>query len=220
MRSLSLPVVALLFVGCQFSASCGGKKLNMEKAREFVSSALEKEIKQKPTNVTCPDSVKIEKDKVFDCTVSFGSAVATVSIRQNDEEGNVTITTITGILIAEKLEKQISDAIGAKLNVHVTTNCGERVRVSKAGDTFTCQAKDAKGEGGTIAVNVKDSSGNVDWKLVGSDGAAPPATPPSEVPAPTPSEAPAPTPTEPAPTPTEPAPTPTEPAPTPTEPAP
>ncbi len=197
MRSLSIPAVALLFVGCQFSASCGGKKLNMEKAREFVGSTLEADAKQKPTNVNCPDSVKLEKDKMFDCTATFGSAVATVSINQNDDQGNVTIKAIRGILIAHKLETLISDEIGKKLNVHVTVNCGDRVRTSKAGDTFTCDAQDAKGVGGKIAVNVKDDTGNVDWKLVKPDAPPAPEAPPTAPADPTPmptTDTPAPTP--------------------------
>lgn len=188
MRSLSVPVVALLFVGCQFSASCGSKKLNMEKAKDYVGSTLETETKQKPTSVSCPDSVKIKKDAPFDCTVSFGSAVATVTLNQNDDEGTVSIKGVSGILIAEKLEKQIADEVGAKLNVHVTVNCGDRVRASKAGDTFTCEGKDAKGVGGTFAVNVNDTKGSVDWKLVKPEGAPTPETPP----APTPEAPPAP----------------------------
>jgi len=183
MRSLPFTAAALLFVGCQFSASCGGKKLDMKKAEEFVSTALEGDIKQKPTGVSCPASVKIAKDTTFDCQVTFGAAVANVTIQQNDDAGNVTIKGVTGILIAVKLEKQISDEIGKKLNVHVTANCGERVRVAKAGDTFTCDAQDAKGIGGKIAVTVKDDQGNVNWQLVNPDGSP---IPPPEAPAPTP----------------------------------
>jgi len=190
MRSLSLSAVLLVFVGCQFQASCGGKKLNMEKAVEFVSSTLEKDVGQKPSAVTCPDSVKIEAGTMFECTVAFGAPKAVVVMSQDDDKGNVTIKSITGILIASKLEKAISDDFGSKLNVHITTACGDRVRTATAGDKFTCDARDAKGNGGKVMVTVKDTAGNVNFELVRPEA-------PTE-PAPT---APAPAPTEPAPAP-------------------
>jgi len=185
MRSLSLSAVLLVFVGCQFQASCGGKKLNMEKAVEFVGSTLEKDVGQKPSAVTCPDSVKIAAGTMFECTVAFGAPKATVVISQDDDKGNVTIKSITGILIAAKLEKAISDDFGSKLNVHITTTCGDRVRTATAGDKFTCDARDAKGDGGKVMVTVKDTSGNVSFELVRPEAPTEPAPAPTE-PAPTP----------------------------------
>lgn len=177
MRRLSLPFLGLLFVGCQFSASCGNKNIDMEKGREFVSSALESQVGQKPTNVTCPDRVASKKDATFECTVSFGSATAKVSIVQTDDKGGVSITSVTGILLASKLEAQIAESLGQKLNAHVTVNCGERVRAAVAGDKFLCEAKDAKGASGKVAVSVEDTSGKVSFAIVPAEATPPPADP-------------------------------------------
>lgn len=161
---LSWTSILLVVVGCQFQASCGGKKLNMEKAKEFVTSTLEREVGQKP-ETTCPDSVEIEKGKTFECTARFGAAAASVVIEQNDDQGNVTIKSITGILIAQKLEELIADRIGKQLNVHVEAACGERVRPATPGSTFQCDAKDASGASAKINVKVKDVDGNVDFEV-------------------------------------------------------
>jgi hypothetical protein len=177
MRRLSLPFLGLLFVGCQFSASCGNKNIDIEKGREFVSSALESQVGQKPTSVTCPEKVAAKKDATFECTAAFGPATATVAIVQTDDKGGVSITSITGILIAARLEKQIADSLGQRLNAHVTVSCGERVRPAVAGDKFMCEAKDAKGASGKIAVDVADATGKVSWAAVPPEGAAPPADP-------------------------------------------
>jgi hypothetical protein len=157
-------VVLLVCVGCSFQASCGGKKLNMDKAKEFVTTALEREVGQKP-ETTCPESVKIEKGAKFSCTAKFGAATATVEILQNDDEGNVTISSITGIVVANKLEKEIADGIGKQANVHVDVACGDRVRPATAGLTFQCDVKDAKGTTGKVNVNVTDATGAAHWEI-------------------------------------------------------
>lgn len=181
MRSLSWPVVLLVFAGCQFEASCGskGKNLNLEKGREFVSTTLERELGQKPASVTCPGPVKIEKDKPFECTASYGPAIAKVHLVQTDDKGGVTIKDVTGVLIASKLEAQIADQLGKKHNVHLEVACGERVRKSVPGDKFTCDAKDAQGKTGKIAVVVEDDNGKVQFAVEQPTPAAPepPAAP-------------------------------------------
>ena len=157
--------ILLVVVGCQFQASCGGKKIDMAKAKEFVSSTLERELGQKPTETTCPRSVAVEKGKTFECTAKFGAAVATVTIDQNDDQGNVTIKSVTGILVSSKLETQIAEHFGKQMNAHIEVACGDRIRPAKPGDTFTCDAKDAAGATAKINVKVKDASGAVDFEL-------------------------------------------------------
>lgn len=190
-RSSVLPFALFVFAGCQFSASCGGKNLNTDKAKEFVSSTLETGVGQKPTDVTCPDKVPIEKGKSFECTASFGGPKATVAMEQHDDKGGVTITSITGVLVASKLEAQIAEHFGTKLNTKLTASCGDRVRAATVGDKFTCDATDANGGKGKIAVVVEDTAGKVHFALETPEGAAPPAPAP-EAPAPEAPAAPAP----------------------------
>jgi hypothetical protein len=175
MRSLSPITLLLVFVGCQFQASCGGKTLNMKNAREFISSTLERQVGEKPTDVTCPHKVAIETGKTFECTATFGKPVANVLIVQNDDKGNVTMQSITGILIASKLENAIAEDFGNKLNAKITAACGDRVRAATPGETFTCDVTDAKGASAKAEVLVKDTTGQVTFRLVTS--AAPPAPP-------------------------------------------
>lgn len=179
---LSVLLLLLLFVGCQFSASCGGRKLDMAKAREFVSSKLEANIGQKPTTVTCPVEVKVAKDGAFECTVAFGSATGKVTMTQDDDQGNVTIKSVTGLLIAASLEKQVAESLGKQLNAHIEVGCGDRVRTSVKGDKFMCDAKDAKGNTATVEVAVTDDNGKTSFRVMPSQGA--PATPPADPAAP------------------------------------
>lgn len=188
MRRLPLPFLPLVFVGCQFSASCGNKSINLENAREFISKTLEAESGQKPTSVTCPDKVEIKKDSSFECTASFGTLNAKVTLVQTDDKGGVEMTAVSGILVAAKLEKEIAAAVGQQLNASVTMSCGERVRAAVVGDKVLCDAKDAKGASGKIELTVEDVNGKVAWAAVPSAGAAAPTPGTPEV-APTPAPA-------------------------------
>lgn len=178
MRRLPLPFLLVLFVGCQFSASCGGKKLDMAKAREFISSKLEANIGQKPTSVTCPEDNKVAKGGTIECTVAFGLATGKVTMTQDDDQGNVTITSVTGLLIAAALEKQVADSLGKQLNAHIEVACGDRVRTSVKGDKFLCDAKDANGSTAKVEVEVTDDNGKTNFRVMPPPGA--PATPPAD----------------------------------------
>jgi hypothetical protein len=172
---LFTPLWLVVLAGCQFQASCGsGKTLRMDKAKEFVSSFLERETGQKPREIMCPESVKIAKGSSFACTASFaGPAVATLTIQQDDTEGNVTITSVTGILIIKKLEDQVAKSLGEKLNVHIKVDCEGDVYPSTPGYKFTCDAVDAQGASAKINVAIKDGAGNVTWDVAATQAPAP-----------------------------------------------
>lgn len=170
-----LKVSLFLLASCKFQASCGGNNLNMDKAKEFVATTFEKDVGVKPT-VTCPETVKMEAGTTFDCKATFGDVTSTVTIKQDDNAGNVTIVSNTGILVSAKLEATIADGLKDKLHGDFKVNCGPRVRTSTPNDQFTCDASEVGGEGrgGKIAVTVKDNQGNVSWS---AQDAPPPAPP-------------------------------------------
>lgn len=132
----------------------------------------------------CPESVKIEKDKTFECTAEFGTAKATVVMHQEDDKGNVKVVSVKGILISKKAEVAIADQLGQRFNAHFTVDCGTRVRPATPGDKFTCTAKDVAGKGGPVTVTVKDADGNVHFELGAPDAPAPAPAPAAPAPAP------------------------------------
>lgn len=175
MRIKLSPLLLVVCAGCSFQASCGGKSLNMDNAKKFVGSSLAREAGQEPTEVTCPDKVKMEKGKSFDCTAKFGGTTATVTMHQDDDQGNVTVIKITGILISKKAEEVIAKEVSSQVKAQVTVDCGDRVRTAKAGETFSCTATDPNGSKAQIDVIVKDDTGNVSWKLIPPTAPAAPA---------------------------------------------
>jgi hypothetical protein len=178
LSSFALCVLA----GCSFQASCGSKKLDMKKAKEFVASGLTQDVGEKPTNVICPDEVKAEKGKTFECTAEFGTVKATVVLNQDDDQGNVTVAAVKGLIVGKKAEAVLVEQLGKRFNAHFTVDCGARVRPATPGDTFTCTAKDEEGKGGPVTVTVKDVEGNVRFELGAPEAPAAepaPATPPA-----------------------------------------
>lgn len=138
----------------------------METANQFVASTLEKDTGQKP-EVACPASVKIEKGGTFECTAKFGPKVeAKVAIQQDDAQGNVTIKSISGILVSRRLEQEIAETAGKQTNTHLDVTCGDRVRAAVPDTTFQCDVKDASGQTAKVNVKVKDATGNVSWEIV------------------------------------------------------
>lgn len=174
-------VAMLLLVSCKFEASCGGNTLNMDKARDFVATTLEKDVGEKPT-VTCPASVKAETGATFDCTAAFGDVKSTITLKQNDDKGNVTIVSNTGLVVSAKMEQTIADGLKEQLHGDFKVNCGPRVHASTPNDHFTCDAAQVggTGRGGKIAVTVKDANGNVSWEA--QDAPPPPAAAPTPSP--------------------------------------
>lgn len=149
----------------------------MKKAKDFVSSGLAQDVGEKPTNVTCPESVKIEKGATFECTAELGSAKANVVLRQEDDKGYVKVVSVKGIIVGKKAEAAIAEQLGQRFNAHFTVDCGAPVRAATPGDKFTCAAKDAAGKGGPVTVTVKDADGNVHFELGAPDAPAPEPAP-------------------------------------------
>lgn len=160
------PLIVLLAFGCQFQASCGNKKIDPAKAQAFLERVLPTGVGEKPTAVKCPDDVKLEKDKTFECTATFGTHNATVVIKQTDDEGSVVVERINGVVVASQLEEAIAKDLGASKNVHVTAQCGARVQPLVAGNKIACTAKDAQQNAYNIEVLLKDAQGNYGWRIV------------------------------------------------------
>jgi hypothetical protein len=150
---------AVLVTACSFHST-----LNMGEAQTFVTSALEKATGQKPVT-TCPESVKLEQGGTFECTAKFGAVAARVVIVQDDDRGHVTIKSITGILVAAELEKQIADGIAKQRNVRPEVSCGDRIRAAVAGATFQCDVRDGE-HSAKVDVKVKNDAGDVSWEVV------------------------------------------------------
>ncbi len=159
-------VGVVLIGGCTFEASCGGKKLDVDKGEKLIADKL-KEASGVDATVTCPDKVKLAKDVVTECDVKLGNLPGRARVTQTDDQGNVRWELIEGYVLSAKLEAHLREELGKSAGVEVAVDCGDRVRVSEPGKTFRCKATPA---GDTppaeVEVTITDQQGGIDTRLI------------------------------------------------------
>jgi hypothetical protein len=165
LRKVVLSVGWLLLGGCEFHASCGGRTLNMKNAEALVARAVALQLGTEPT-VSCPPKVKVEQGARFDCEVTIDGVKGVATIVQKDEQTNVEVVQVTGLLLTGKLQNAIVERLQAQSGAKVEVDCGPRVRAAVVGETFRCQAKDDRGFSLEVEVKVKDTLGNVDFRVI------------------------------------------------------
>jgi hypothetical protein len=76
--------------------ACGTETLDEGDAEAFVTDYLAEASTSEVGTVDCPSDVEIEADATFDCTAESpdGEFTATITVLQQDDDGNVTIETI------------------------------------------------------------------------------------------------------------------------------
>lgn len=155
----------VLVGGCSFQASCGGKKLDVDKGEKVIAAKL-KEMSGMDATVTCPDNVKLGKDVVMECDVKLGELPGRAKVTQTDDQGNVNWILTDGYVFSAKMEEVLRVELGKQVGSEVVADCGERARLSEPGKTFLCKANAASGQTVDVEVTIKNKEGNVDFKLL------------------------------------------------------
>ena len=81
--------IVLLALAATTLAGCGSETtIATGKAEEFVRGQLQ----PAPSEVKCPDGVKAEEGKTFECNVSYADGDrGTVTVHMTDDEGGVQV---------------------------------------------------------------------------------------------------------------------------------
>ena len=119
--------------------------------------------------VDCPKENRVaKKGDLCTCTVSpeVGGRL-TVTVTQNDDQGNITwsVTTTEGLLDLQKVQASVVDGLKAQAGVESTVDCGGRWKAIRPGEVFECRATSADGQTATVEVTTDDSEGNITWKV-------------------------------------------------------
>jgi hypothetical protein len=70
------------------AGGCGDREIDSAKAEVFARDA----IRPAPRSVKCPDGVKVEKGKSFDCDVTATDGTpATITLHITDDKGHVRV---------------------------------------------------------------------------------------------------------------------------------
>lgn len=133
---LILPSVLIALVGC-------GKTLDTAKIEDTIQSGITQQGGKAIKSVICPDNIKPEAGKEFECTgvLDSGAGFAIV-VKQQDAEGNIfwEASSVKGLLNMTQLQTQFEQGLKKEIG-QASIDCGKATayRSVKPGETFECQ---------------------------------------------------------------------------------
>ncbi len=136
--------------------------------QDLVSQYIDTNLGTTGAIVECPEKIEIKKGGEFDCTSVVDGVTVTANVAQQNDQGNVSYKLVGGVVFTEKLGIIVEAEMGAK-NIKAKVDCGAPIRLSKPGATFACSATDSNGKTASIDVVIKDTSGDVNWRLTAND---------------------------------------------------
>jgi hypothetical protein len=164
-RSLGLTagIVALASLG-----ACS-RNIDMADVDKSIREGIASQLGMSVASIACPEEPRAaKKGDVFTCTVSpeVGGQL-TVTVTQNDDQGNITwsVTKTEGLLDLQKVQASVVDGLKSQAGVEATVDCGGRWKAIKPGEVFECTATSAGGQTATVEVTTDDSEGNITWKV-------------------------------------------------------
>jgi hypothetical protein len=165
-KRLYMCAMWVLVGGCSFEASCGGKKLDVDKGEKLIAGKLKEQTGVDAT-VTCPRNVKLAKDVVTDCDVKLGDIPGKARITQTDDQGNVSWELTEGFVIAARAEEYFKNEVAKRGGGEALVTCGDRVRPSVPESTFRCKIAPTDGAAPyEVEVHITDKQGTFDAKMV------------------------------------------------------
>jgi hypothetical protein len=109
-------------------------------------------------NVACPSGIVRARGVTFTCTVQLPGTFLVVDAKQTDGSGNVALTTQQAVIPTQALR----DFVAKNASLAATVDCGPApVRVARANQVITCQAKLADGTTRAVDHTVQDAAGTV-----------------------------------------------------------
>ncbi len=135
------------------------------KAEQALKELYTKQTGVAIESVDCPDNVNFKAGSAFECQGSAEGINFGIQVKMENEQGRFDSKT-EGLLILSKIEDLLETGIKKQAGIDVTADCGGKLRVAKAGDSFTCEVKNDKGQTRNAKVTVKDEQGNINVKII------------------------------------------------------
>jgi hypothetical protein len=153
-----------------FGVGGSAEELDMKALEKQIGEGLVAQLEVSVQSVECPVKRLIKVGDAFDCSArveDVGRLMVTVTQQDNDGSINWKVTRTDGLLDLATLEAEIRTGLEAKSEgAEVKVSCGGRYRGIRVGAFFDCRAEDSDGEKIRVRVTMKDSAGNVKWKVV------------------------------------------------------
>lgn len=151
----SLVVVAGLVVGALFLF--GAKSIDVAKVESAIGQNFQSTAGFAATGVKCPADVEAQAGNTFTCTVDVAGTQLKYTVKQNDDEGNLTYESDTFTPIS-KVEDFVKDEISKRTDLPFTATCGtndQKIVVGGAGTTIPCELTNTRDRTDMANLNVK-----------------------------------------------------------------
>ncbi len=151
--------------GCNSKGSCGNNDnvLNTRKGEKVIAEWLEKQ-GIATTSVDCPRDIQKGKDVNFLCKAiaeNSDELAIDIEITQTNDKGDIAMAHASKVLPAARVERGLAGQISDQTGEKVTVDCGLRVRLAKAGATFTCTVT---AERGKYQMQILIKNEDADWE--------------------------------------------------------
>jgi hypothetical protein len=139
----------------------GQRTVEPESVQREIVRITETAVKVTPADVRCPAEIKAQAGGTFACTATVDGPPVTYNVRQDDDQGNLTINYDRLIKITE-LESTVAAQVGKDIDVPVNVTCepaGRTVLVNSTPNTpIACTATNKGDSTDSAAITVKVSA--------------------------------------------------------------
>lgn len=138
----------------------GQRTVEPESVQREIVRITETAVQVTPTDVRCPAEIKAETGGTFACTATVDRQPVTYTVRQDDDQGHLTIT-YDRLLKVAQLESTVADQVGKDVDVAVTVICepaGHAALVNAPGAPIACTATNATDPTDSAKINVTVSA--------------------------------------------------------------
>lgn len=136
----------------------GQRTVEPESVKSEIVRITQAAVAVAPTDIQCPTEIKAETGGTFVCTATVDGQPVTYNVRQDDDQGNLTINYDRLIKMTE-LEGAVAGLVGKDVEVDVAVACepaGRIVLVNSTPNTpIACTATNAADATDSAAITVK-----------------------------------------------------------------
>lgn len=151
----ALVLLAGLGVGALFLF--GERTVEPESVKSEIARITQTAVGVTPADVRCPDEIPAQAGHTFTCTGMVDGQPVTYSVRQDDDQGNLTINYDRLIKVTD-LQTAVAGLVGSDVEVAVDVTCepaGRTILVNaNPGSPISCTATNATDASDSAAITV------------------------------------------------------------------
>ena len=134
----------------------GPRTVQPESVQQEIVRITQTAVGVVPADVMCPAEIRAQAGGTFACTATVDGQPVTYDVRQDDDQGHLTIT-YDRLLKVDEVQGVIAQQVGKDVDVAVNVECppaGRTVVVNAPGTPIACTATNADDPSDSAAITV------------------------------------------------------------------